>query len=97
VYLCCGLYAGRDRERGLAGGGDEAVDLCCLEIACRLMQTGSAILQAGYGRRCLVILQYSHSQNVALRVHSTREISCFRAVSCVVITMQDLFIYSLFI
>jgi len=48
-----------------AGGGDETVDLCCLEIACCLMRTGSAILLAGYGR-CLVILQYSHSQNTAL-------------------------------
>jgi hypothetical protein len=78
VYLCCCLYAGRERkieservrERVMekAGGGDVAVDLCCLEIACCLMQTGSAILLAGYGR-CLVILQYSHSQNTALTVH----------------------------
>jgi hypothetical protein len=58
-------------------GVHEAVDLCCLEIARRLMQTGSAILQAGYGRRCLVILQYSHSQNAALLVHSAVEIVHF--------------------
>jgi hypothetical protein len=60
VYVCCGLYAGRDRERererereGDSGdelvGGDEAVDLYCLEIACRHMQTGSAVLQQDTG------------------------------------------------
>lgn len=49
MYVCCRLYAGETERGDELVGGDEAVDLCCLEIACRHMQTGSATLQQDTG------------------------------------------------